>query len=171
MSEDSSEEIHELPVTYNALSEGFRETGLSANIFVLYVDQTSYNDDSNSEDEFLSDGFTSGVCFVMYIQVHNGVSAVQSRCMCMEFRTPGDQLENFTIHDFARMILSIDTMFPWCNVTRNPGLEVPANEELFEPFFTGITFDPDYCYDSFVSYDNMILIFSKTNLDENLIQY
>lgn len=164
-------EYYMLPITFDGLVQAFQGTGLSTNIFVLYVDQTGFDSDSDNEDDEPPAPFTSGSFYVSYIQVHNGVVHTQSAFMCMDFQVPGDQLENFTIEDFAKMIGSVQSAYPWCNVERSTAREIPGNHWIFDSFNTGVTDDPDYCYNRFFEYGGAIFIFSDWNLSDNLIGY
>lgn len=169
MIDNQQEEYHVLPFSFDGLVNQFRGTGLSANIFVLYIDQTSYIDDRDIDETL--EPYTGGTFYVSHIQVHNGNVSTQVPFMCMEFGVPGDQLNNFSIEDFARMIGTVQTPYPWCDVRREPLREQEFNHWIFDSFNSGITDNLDYYYDQFVTYEDSLIIFSGHNLSDNLISY
>lgn len=156
-----------VPFSMQNIAMEMQQHHITETIYVVYVEQTGIDEDDDTGEALTGTDVKFAYTRMNYV---NGRINGDGTYNYVTLNLEGDQLMDMHIYHITRAIDNIENaVFP--NNINVQIFDCTWSSQFFQSFFTGITYNRDYLYDTKFSSNGHTMIYSDWNFCDNLIRH
>lgn len=167
----NTDQVFLVPCTMQSVSCHALTYQFTTSVYTIFVSRSLIDED------LVTDEVLSGTLFEFYyirIDYVNGRANAPGEYTRVRLTLEGNQLENTTIDTYANAIRYIENGVE--GIFNENNIEYTTDNctwdmTMFQPFFTGVAYTMDLNYDCTYMQEDLILIYSGWNFNDNLIAH